>query len=314
MRESKDIKKFRLSPPVLTAVISVLCIITIICATVIIDKHNNSLDDVSSVVTPLIVSDTEMYVPSNVSSMVSVSESSNTASKPHTQSSSFQSKPNFTQQNLSPTDIPSKVCYLTFDDGPSENTLKILDILKKYNVKATFFVIGTGKLDYVKRIVAEGHTVGLHCNNHTYSSVYASSSAYYTDLNAISSKVEKVCGVKSNIVRFPGGTSNTASRKYCPGLMTKLSKEMPQMGYYYFDWNVDSGDASGNNIAVSKIMSNIKGYGTSRKNAVVLMHDTSAKDTTVTALPQIIEYYISAGYYLAPLSQNSEPIRHSPNN
>ena len=213
-----------------------------------------------------------------------------------------------------PVVVPEKICYLTFDDGPSDNTLKILDILKRYNVKATFFVIGTGKLEYTKRMVAEGHTVALHSNTHTYSSIYKSTSAYYSDLQAISDKVEKACGVRSNIVRFPGGTSNTTSRSYCSGIMTKLSKELPEKGYYYFDWNIDSGDASGNNVAVSKIMSNIRSYGTSRKNAVVLMHDTGAKGTTVDALPQIIEYYMSAGYYFAPLSSSSEPIRHSPNN
>ena len=104
-----------------------------------------------------------------------------------------------------------KVCYLTFDDGPSDNTLKILDILKRANAKASFFVIGTSKLDYIKRIHNEGHTVALHANNHDYSKIYKSEEAYFKDLNAIAAKVKKITGVDSKIIRFPGGSSNTIS-------------------------------------------------------------------------------------------------------
>jgi len=312
MSKRRKLYNFKLSPPVITAVISVVCIITIICATIIIDKRSA----VSPTDTPLDVTQTDTQVATEieeVSSAAEVVDGNVTSSKPASSQESSPAKPFTPQGDMTPTDVSTKICYLTFDDGPSENTLKILDILKKYNVKATFFVMGAGKLEYTKRIVAEGHTIGLHCNNHDYSKVYASSTAYYNDLKAISDKVEKACGVRSNIIRFPGGSSNTASRSYCSGLMTKLTRELPQKGYYYFDWNVDSGDATGNNVAVSRIMSNIKGYRP-RKDAVVLMHDTSAKDTTVKALPQIIEYYMSAGYYLAPLSQNSESAHHPVNN
>lgn len=207
-----------------------------------------------------------------------------------------------------------KLCYLTFDDGPSDNTLKVLDILKDYNIKATFFVIGSSDLHYTKRIAEEGHTVGLHCNQHDYGKIYSSTDAYFADLNTISQKVEQACGVKSNIVRFPGGTSNTASSSYCTGIMTELSQLVPEKGYYYFDWNADSGDASGNNVAVDTIMQHIDEGGTSSKNLVVLMHDSAAKDTTVEALPQIIEFYRDAGYTFAPLTPESKPVRHSPNN
>ena len=306
---------FVVPAPVIAGVISVVVIIAIICTTTLIDKWqskkiNPTPTDLSSAVVQSEVSGA--LTPERTES---TAESSVVTSKPESSTvSSTVSKPFTPQGSATPTDTSGKVCYLTFDDGPSNNTLKILDILKKYNVKATFFVIGTGKLEYTKRMVAEGHTVALHSNTHTYSKIYSSTSAYYNDLQAISDKVEKACGVRSNIVRFPGGTSNTTSRSYCSGIMTRLSKELPQKGYYYFDWNVDSGDASGNNISVSRIMSNIRSYGTSRQNAVVLMHDTGAKNTTVEALPQIIEYYLNAGYYLAPLSSNSEPIRHRPNN
>lgn len=312
MKRSTKGKNSIFAPPVLAGIISVLVIAAIICATVIIDKHNKGSDETPTDVASVVLSEVE-----NVSSLAATSDVSSEEPKKEENKKDdppFNPGSNFTPQNSSPTDANGKICYLTFDDGPSNNTLKILDILKKYNVKATFFVIGSGKLEYTKRMVAEGHTVGLHCNNHSYGSVYASASAYYSDLQTISDKVERACGVKSNIVRFPGGTSNTASASYCSGLMTRLANELPQKGYHYFDWNVDSGDASGNNIAVSRIMSNIRTYGTSSGNAVVLMHDTAAKDTTVEALPQIIEFYINAGYYLAPLSQNSKPVRHRPNN
>ncbi len=298
--------------PVLIGAVSVLVIIAIICTSIFTDE--NSSQTPTSADTSSEVTQSDLSV---VSSQVTSSVVESTASAPPKKEESVVSmsqRPFTPQGNETPTDVNSKICYLTFDDGPSNNTLKILDILKKYNVRATFFVVGTGNLEYTKRMVAEGHTIALHTNTHNYSNIYKSTTAYYNDLNALSNKIEKVCGVRSNIVRFPGGTSNTISKNYCSGIMTKLSKDLPKKGYYYFDWNVDSGDASGNNVSVSKIMSNIKKYGTSQKNAVVLMHDTAAKNTTVQALPQIIEYYMDAGYYLAPLSSNSKAIRHKPNN
>lgn len=306
----------RVSAPVLAGAVSVLVIIAIICTTVLIDKWHSAKSDSTPTDTSTSVTQTDTEESATSNPKASKPEESKVTTPPKTTEStvSMSQKPFTPQGEETPTDVNGKICYLTFDDGPSDNTLKILDILKKYNVKATFFVIGTGKLEYTKRMVAEGHTVALHSNTHEYSKIYSSANAYYNDLQAVSDKVEKACGVRSNIVRFPGGTSNTTSKSHCSGIMTRLSKELPQKGYYYFDWNVDSGDASGNNVAVTRIMSNIKSYGTSRKNAVVLMHDTSAKKTTVEALPQIIEYYMNAGYYLAPLSSDSEPIRHRPNN
>ena len=206
------------------------------------------------------------------------------------------------------------VCYLTFDDGPSENTLKILKILQQYNVKATFFVVGTSKLSYVKNIHAAGHTVGLHSYTHEYSQIYTSQKAYFNDLDRISNAVQQYIGVAPKVIRFPGGSSNTVSKDYCAGIMTALSQEVRSRGYVYFDWNVDSLDATGNNVAVSKMLNNIEATGGKGGRDVVLMHDTDAKDTTVEALPQIIEYYKSAGYTFAPLTVNVEPITHGINN
>ncbi len=210
--------------------------------------------------------------------------------------------------------VTEKTCYLTFDDGPSENTLKILDILEKYRVKATFFVIGTNKLSYTKQIHEQGHTVALHTYSHKYSSIYRSQKAYFDDLTKIGNAVKQYTGVDAKVIRFPGGSSNTVSRSYCTGIMTALATETLNQGYVYYDWNVDSTDASGNNVPVSQIMNNIKTYGGKHKQDVVLMHDTDSKDTTVEALPQIIEFYIEKGYTFAPITVQTPQVTHGINN
>ena len=207
-----------------------------------------------------------------------------------------------------------KVCYLTFDDGPSDNTLKILDILKRANAKASFFVIGTSKLDYIKRIHNEGHTVALHANNHDYSKIYKSEEAYFKDLNAIAAKVKKITGVDSKIIRFPGGSSNTISKDYNKGIMTRLTKQVQQKGYTYVDWNVDSTDASGNNVPKSKILNNVKMYSKGQGDICVLMHDTGAKNTTVEALPEMISYLRSEGFRFEALTTESPIFHHGVNN
>lgn len=208
-------------------------------------------------------------------------------------------------------DVTKKTCYLTFDDGPSDNTLKILKILKQYNIKATFFVINTNNIQYVKQIHEQGHTVALHSYSHNYSQIYSSQKAYFNDLEKIGKSVKKYTGQDTKVIRFPGGSSNTVSKNYCSGIMTALTKETANRGYVSFDWNVDSSDASGNNVPVSTIMDSIRDYGGFRKQEVVLMHDSSAKKTTVDALPKIIEFYIDKGYTFAPLTTSTPPVTHA---
>lgn len=208
--------------------------------------------------------------------------------------------------------ITKKVAYLTFDDGPSCNTFKILDILDKYDVKATFFVIGkSGRDAEYKAIVARGHSIGLHTYSHNYSKVYASESAFFKELDKISDKIYNLTGVRSNIIRFPGGSSNTVYKKYSSGLMAKLKKSVPAKGYYYHDWNVSSGDASGNNIAKTKLINNVKNGCKNKSTVNILMHDTgSSKNTTVEALPAIIEYLLAQGYDIQPITEDSVLIQH----
>lgn len=197
------------------------------------------------------------------------------------------------QSQSSPTE---KVCYLTFDDGPSDNTLEILKILKKYNAKATFFVINTKNIEYVKQIHSEGHTIGLHSYTHRYDIIYASPTAYYSDLNLISARVQELTGVKSTVIRFPGGGSNGVSKKYCQGIMTVLTKSVLANGYSYFDWNVSSGDADSNSVPYTTIRDNVLNQAKNKNSICVLMHDTAAKTTTVQALPEIIEGLKAQGY------------------
>lgn len=203
-------------------------------------------------------------------------------------------------------DIPigDKVIYLTFDDGPSNYTNELLDILKKYNVKATFFVTNRGSDQVIKRAYEEGHSIGLHTYTHNYNTVYKSVEAYFNDLNKISDRVERITGIKSKLIRFPGGSSNTVS-KFNPGIMTTLTKEVELRGYKYFDWNVSAGDTvskNSNTIANNVIKSLRKGSN------VVLQHDTNY--SSVQAVEKIIEYGLSNGYVFAPLDITSPSAHH----
>ncbi len=190
----------------------------------------------------------------------------------------------------------NNVCYLTFDDGPSKNTPGILEILKKKKVKATFFVIGSGNLDLLPRMVKEGHAIGLHSNTHDYSYIYSSSENYLKDLKAISDKVYKKTKTRPQIMRFPGGSNNTVSRRYCIGIMSKLASLVPKMGYNYIDWNVCAGDAERTYVPASEIISNTLNGANGRDSICVLLHDAPGKATTVDALPKIIDGLKKRGF------------------
>ncbi len=206
-----------------------------------------------------------------------------------------------------------KTAYLTFDDGPSANTIKILDILDKYDVKATFFVIyHKGMEKQYKEIVDRGHTIALHSYTHNYKKIYSSEDAYFSDLEKIGNYVKSVTGVETCITRFPGGSSNTISNKYSKGIMKNLKKEVLQRGYIYHDWNVDSCDAEKNNTPVDELLENIQASLPKYRQANILMHDTGkTKQTTVDALPKIIEYVQSQGFDIEPITEETTAIRHN---
>lgn len=207
------------------------------------------------------------------------------------------------------------VIYLTFDDGPSKSsTPKILDILDKKGIKATFFIINhDDSLNYlIKREYDSGHTVGLHSYTHSYSKIYSSKENYYNDLQLISDKVERITGEKSIIIRFPGGASNTVSKKYKKGIMTELTKEVIELGYLYYDWNVSSGDAGGAKSSDEVYKNVISGLKENRIN-IVLMHDFS-NSKTVDALEDIIDYGLANGYRFDKIDMTTPMIRHGVNN
>ncbi len=214
----------------------------------------------------------------------------------------------------------NKICYLTFDDGPSDNTPKILDVLDRYNVKATFFVVGNAGRAYPKyltEIVNRGHAIALHSYTHEYDQIYVSEEAFFSDLNKLDELVYNWTGVHTKLMRFPGGSSNAVSKKYCAGIMTRLTQSIVEKGYHYFDWNAMCGDAEyvpGHYPhSVEELMEYIKESSTS-SSVCVLMHDTNDKATTVDALPQIIEYYQSYGYEFAALDETVSGFKHRVNN
>lgn len=206
--------------------------------------------------------------------------------------------------------------YLTFDDGPSNLTLDILDILKEEGVKATFFVTGQSDSNnyIIKRAYDEGHTIGLHTYSHEYSYVYSSVDNYFADLNRISNKVENIIGKKINIIRFPGGSSNTVSRNYSVGIMTRLTGEVLNKGYRYFDWNVDADDAGGAYTDSNRIYLNVVNNLNHYKTNVVLMHDSYGHTATRDALRNIIQYGKRNGYKFASIDNTTPSVVHGVNN
>ncbi|MBR0427479.1 MAG: polysaccharide deacetylase family protein [Clostridia bacterium] len=199
------------------------------------------------------------------------------------------------------------VIWLTFDDGPSANiTPKILDILKKENVKATFFVINYSDNNehLLKRIVAEGHTIGIHGYSHEYSKIYKSKETFMKNVYTLQDRIYKSTGVKTMYTRFPGGSSNTVSRKYCKGIMTELTKEMLAKGFKYYDWNISSGDAGGAKNA-KDVYKNVTKNLSKKRGNMVLMHDFGGNKKGLEALPEIIKYAKKEGYTFARIDDDT---------
>ena len=200
--------------------------------------------------------------------------------------------------------------YLTFDDGPSEETDRILDILDEYQVKATFFVTGKPDDKYgdvYRRIVADGHTLGMHSFSHNYSRIYASEEAFRDDVEQLRDYLYQETGVKSDFYRFPGGSSNTVSRTSIQQLITYLNEQ----NIVYFDWNVSAGDATSEYVSSERITSRVISQVGEYKEAVVLMHDSSDKKSTVEALPMIIEgIQKMENTVILPISDATIPVQH----
>jgi uncharacterized protein YbbC (DUF1343 family)/peptidoglycan/xylan/chitin deacetylase (PgdA/CDA1 family) len=200
-----------------------------------------------------------------------------------------------------------KVAYLTFDDGPSVVTPQVLDILKKFDVKATFFIVGRnvpGHEAILKRTLAEGHAIGGHTYSHDYRIVYKSMEAFFADLEKGNQLIEKATGIKPALFRYPGGSSNTVSLKYqdpklynkTNPVMKSIKAEANKRKYTFIDWNITNGDARSNQYTAQAALSNIKQQVKNQKEIVVLMHDSSTKAPTAQALPEVITFLKSKGY------------------
>ncbi len=208
------------------------------------------------------------------------------------------------------------VIYLTFDDGPSSNiTPKVLDILKKEKIKATFFIINYSKANekLVKRIVKEGHTIGIHGYSHEYSKIYKSRTAFLNNIYSLQQKIKESTGVSTRYIRFPGGSSNTVSRHYKRGIMSDLTKAMLGRGFTYYDWNISSGDAGGTKTAQG-MYNNVTRNLSKKRGNLVLMHDFSTNKKVLEALPKIIKYAKRNGYTFSSINENTPMYAHHVNN
>jgi peptidoglycan/xylan/chitin deacetylase (PgdA/CDA1 family) len=201
--------------------------------------------------------------------------------------------------------------YLTFDDGPSENTAKILDILKEKGVKATFFVIGQEderSKELYQRIVAEGHTLGMHSFSHKYSVIYESLEAFSEDVAHLQSYLAEVTGITPEIMRFPGGSRNQVSNTD----MTEFIRFLNEKGIVYYDWNVASGDATSQAYTPDELVENVMNDVGRFETSIVLMHDASNKSSTVEALGPMIEKLQEMGAELLPIDEDTTPIQQIP--
>lgn len=202
------------------------------------------------------------------------------------------------------------VIYLTFDDGPSANTTpRILDTLKEKGVNGTFFILNYSDANehLVKRTLEEGNAIGMHGYTHDYKVLYASYDACYQNFKKLQEKIEKTTGKKMMIARFPGGASNTVSKKYCQGVVTETSKRLLAEGIKYFDWNVASGD-SGDVHTADAVYNNVTRGIKPGRNNIVLMHDFSGNNKTAEALPRIIDWGLANGYRFEVITPDTEMI------
>ena len=204
----------------------------------------------------------------------------------------------------------SKEVYLTFDDGPSGNTNRILDILKENDVKATFFVVGKtdeASVRAYQRIVNEGHTLAMHSYSHKYAEVYNSMDDFVQDLEKLQEYLYQVTGIWPRFYRFPGGSSNSVSKVD----MQELIRYLGENDITYFDWNIASGDAVSGQLSADTIVNNCISGIEGRNECMILMHDASEKNSTVEALPQIIEQIKSRGdTVFLPITDETVPLQH----
>lgn len=259
-------------------------------------QSQSSQSEVNKVIDEKISTGKEEKVEQNSKSMVTVTE---------------------TNPGKKPIEAPGKaekIAYLTFDDAMSNNTVKILDTLKKYNIKATFFPNIMDKPEnrefqrqMLKRMALEGHSIGNHTASHNYAYVYSSVDNYIADTNKLNDFIYDAVGIRPNILRFPGGSNNQVSWRYSGKefMGKQLIPKMKELGYQYFDWNVSSSDATVNTLSKDTIIKNVLNGAKGKQKAIVLMHESAAKTTTADALSNIIEGLKAMGYSFDTLTKDS---------
>ena len=205
-------------------------------------------------------------------------------------------------------EMNGKKIYLTFDDGPSEYTGKLLAVLKKHNVKATFFVTHEQAEyeDMIKKADADGHTIGAHCFSHEYSVIYAGTDAYFDDLSRIMEVIRDQTGHETKYVRVPGGSSNTISNMYQAGIMDMITEQLSQKGFCYFDWNVCGED--NNETDPQKILGATMWDIMKMNTPVVLFHDT--KPDTAAIVDRLICWGQTLGYSFQPIGEDTPVVQH----
>lgn len=204
-----------------------------------------------------------------------------------------------------------RIMYLTFDDGPGQYTQDILNILDQYHIKATFFVTGINS-DYahlLKTIQAEGHALGLHSFTHDYATIYSSVEAYFEDLGKISALVKKETNSIPNLIRFPGGSSNTISQNYSQNIMSKLSKHCENLGYSYYDWNVESGGGNPS-LSAEQIYKNVITNVEGKNEVMLLLHDGNENKNTKDALARILKELIRQGWEFRIIDESANTFHH----
>lgn len=213
----------------------------------------------------------------------------------------------YAPQTYSANSAPNKTAYLTFDDGPSGNTDIILQTLQEENVKATFFVVGTDNADNLarmRRIVQEGHTIGMHSYSHSYKKIYASVEAFLKDMYQVFNLIKDTTGVTPTCFRFPGGSINSFNK----AVYKDIKAEMIRRGFVPYDWNVSSGDASTTKYTPEQLTGYVLNGIGSKSRIIVLMHDSSSKEDTAQAVRQIIIGIREKGFIFAPLDYQTKPI------
>ena len=213
----------------------------------------------------------------------------------------------YAPQVLDLADYSENTIYLTFDDGPSPRTPEVLAVLAEKDVKATFFVVGQNdeqSYQWMRDIVAQGHTIGMHTYTHQYNVIYDSVESYLDDMYRIFAQIKEVTGTTPTAFRFPGGSINA----YNTGINQEIIAEMMRRGFVPYDWNISSEDAATNPPAANVIVENVVSQSKRVKRGVVLMHDSDYKYTTVAALPDMIDRLRGEGFEFANITPATQPV------